>query len=514
MNIETKKEKLSINQVIARKSQDISIEGNVIIPDVKPDILKPMNTSGTVCIYKKEIMDGRVRLDGSINLYLMYFADDESNLIRTLNTSLDFTQIIDVEEAREGMTLEDEIEIKSIDCKVLNGRKINILVNTGITLTIFSNENMQIICEIENMPDVQVLNKTLEVNSLIGMGMTNVYAKENITIDNADEVAEIMKVNLAIVNKDIKISYNKILAKSDLEVKIMYLTEDNRINLATAQIPIMGFIDISNVNEENTCDLNYTIKNVLIKPNNNDTKGIYIEVQLEINCSVYEKKEINIIQDLYSPSKDLKFSKKEINAMTNKEKTKKSLKVNEQVQIHELVGHRLYDVEVISNVLSENLLNDKIVYDGNIRLKFMYEVENGSNIDISTIELPFNYTVDIKGLNKNSKINTEIIVSSQDFIIGPNGSVDCNINLEFEINTSNSVNINIIENLNIEDFNENKNYSMVIYFVKSGDTLWDIAKKFRSTVEDIAKINEIDNSNKIFIGQQLFVPKYNNKVLV
>ena len=49
---------------------------------------------------------------------------------------------------------------------------------------------------------------------------------------------------------------------------------------------------------------------------------------------------------------------------------------------------------------------------------------------------------------------------------------------------------------------------MVIYFVKQGDTLWSIAKKFKSTVEDIAKVNDIENANKISVGQRLYIPRY------
>lgn len=514
MIVETKKESLCINQVITKKSKDVTIEGNVIIPDIKPDILNAINTSGTVCIYKKEIMDGKIRLDGSVYLYIMYLPDDDINMLRTINTSLDFTQIIDVEDAREGMTLEDEIVIKNIECKVLNGRKTNIKVDTNITVTIYSNENMEIVSEVENISDMQILNSNIEVNSLVGTGSTKVYAKENISIDNIDEVAEIMKVNLAIVNKDIKISYNKVLAKADLDVKIMYLTEDNRINIVHSHIPVMGFVDISNVSDENICDVNYTIKNILLKPNNNDTKGIYVEVQLELNCFVYEKKEINVIQDLYSPSQDVRFEKKQINAMTNKRNIKEVLKINEQVQIPEIVGHRLYDVEVNPYILEQNILNDKIVYSGNLGLKFIYETENGGGADLKTIELPFSFTTEVNGINKNSDVNTNIIVSSQDFIIGQDGNIDCNINLEFEISASKTLGINIIEDLKVEEFTDENNYSMVIYFVKHGDTLWNIAKRFRSTVEDITRVNNIEDTNKILVGQQLFIPKYNNKVLV
>ena len=52
---------------------------------------------------------------------------------------------------------------------------------------------------------------------------------------------------------------------------------------------------------------------------------------------------------------------------------------------------------------------------------------------------------------------------------------------------------------------------MVIYFVKKGDTLWKIAKKFKSTIEDIARINNIEDVDKIDIGQQLYIPKYIKK---
>ena len=513
MVIDTKKEYLCINQIIGRKSEDVLVEGDVIIPDVKPDILSAINTNGTVCVYKKEIMDGKVRLDGSINLYIMYLPDNESDCVRSINTSLDFTQVIDIEEARENMTFDDDILIKSIECKVLNGRKVSIKVNMNISVKLYSNENIEIISEIENNPDMQLLNNKFEVNSMLGRGSTKVYAKENISIDNIDEVAEIMKMDLNIANKDIKISYNKVLAKADLSVKIMYLTEDNRINVAQSQIPVMGFVDIANVSEENICDTRYSIKNVVVKPNNNETHGIYIEAQIELTCSAYEKREINIIQDLYSPEKEVKFKQKEINAMTGKENIKDMTQINEQVQIAEIIGHRLYDVEVIPRIASENILNDKIVYEGNVELKFMFESEVSAMIEVKTIELPFNLNAEARGIDKKSNITTNVNVSSQDFIIGQNGNIDCRINLEFDISVSKSTTINIIDDLNIEECTNEKNYSMVIYFVKQGDTLWEIAKKFKSTVEDIVEVNGIEDANKIKIGQQLFIPKYSNKKL-
>jgi LysM repeat protein len=43
------------------------------------------------------------------------------------------------------------------------------------------------------------------------------------------------------------------------------------------------------------------------------------------------------------------------------------------------------------------------------------------------------------------------------------------------------------------------------YRVRSGDTLALIAEQFNSTVDDILKVNELDDANAIFVGQMLII---------
>ena len=46
----------------------------------------------------------------------------------------------------------------------------------------------------------------------------------------------------------------------------------------------------------------------------------------------------------------------------------------------------------------------------------------------------------------------------------------------------------------------------LIYKVKSGDSLWKIANEYKTTVDTLKKINNLDSSN-LTINQQLFIPK-------
>jgi LysM repeat protein len=50
----------------------------------------------------------------------------------------------------------------------------------------------------------------------------------------------------------------------------------------------------------------------------------------------------------------------------------------------------------------------------------------------------------------------------------------------------------------------------VIYVVRSGDTLYSIARRFGTTVQAIVQINGITNPSRIYAGQQLLIPREAN----
>lgn len=56
------------------------------------------------------------------------------------------------------------------------------------------------------------------------------------------------------------------------------------------------------------------------------------------------------------------------------------------------------------------------------------------------------------------------------------------------------------------DISTDDNYD--VYVVKSGDTLWGIASKYNTSVDKIKDINNL-NSNNLSIGQKLLVPGNN-----
>ena len=508
MVVTTTKQTLSINQVIGRKTDTIIVEEDIVVPDIKPDILSTISTSGTVCIYKKEVSTGAVKVDGCINTYIIYLADDEMGAVRSLNTTLDFSKTINMDNANEGMILESKVTLKSVECRVINGRKVSIKAIVELELKLSSNDAIEFVNEIEDIKDIQVLNSTLPLNSILGRGVTKVYAKDTIVIDGADNLNEIMKVDFNIINEETKISYNKVLVKAEAIVKIMYLTEDNRICLSSAVIPIMGFIDIQDISDENICDVSFELKNLIIKPNSVDEHSIYVEGEVEISCNVSQSKEMNIIQDLYSPSVDLAYKQKQIQAISQKKIVKDVCNIREKQFIEEIGNHKIYDAEIMPSIINKNILKDRIMYEGQLEINFIFSAENTSRVDTKNVVIPFTFNMDCAGITPSSEVETKIEITAQDFTIMPDGGIDVKIDLSFGVSLSTNQALQVIEEISVDETRNKERCSLVIYFVKPKDTLWSIAKRFRSTVADIAKINGIEDENKIDVGQQLFIPNY------
>ena len=504
MEINTTKETLNVNKVICEKKEVINIQGDMIVPDLKPDILNTITTNGIPCIYKKEIMEGKIRIDGNIMTYIMYLADGNTDNIRGLNTGLDFSETINIPELEMGMDVELIPTVKFIECRVLNGRKIAIKVTIEISMKIYSKEALEIITNVGD-EDIQILSKTIKVNSLLGNGSTKVFSKENISIPNTDNLAEILSIQIGLVDKDIKISYNKVLAKSEIEVKMAYLTEEGNICKTQTRLPLVGFIDMPNVREENICETSYMIRNVMIKPNSIEEHSVYIEMEVEISCMVYEEKEIKTIQDMYCPGKKMDFKKMMVNTITNKESKRNTCNIREKVNVSGLENGKIVDVVVNPIINKENKLNGKIIYEGEVELNFIFTDDSVVGINTKKVTVPFEQTVD--GILENCKIETNTEVNSQEFI-NQLGTVNSNLDLNFETNTYRTTSIPVINDIVVEEQEDLEDYSVIIYVAKQGDTLWKIAKRFGSTVDDIVRVNGIERPDKLNVGEKIYIPRY------
>ncbi len=485
-------EKLKINKKVVEQTKTIHVTNDIIVPDIKPDIISIVTTNGVPYIYKQENEKNRVKVDGNIDSYIVYLSVDGDT--RSIQTTLNFNDILENNDIKENSYVRYKIELETLNARVLNERKITLSATISINYTISEIQEIEIKDDfLRDIPELQKQDESLKIKSLVGINTAKASIKEDINIDNLYEIAEILKVDVEITKSEEKISYNKVLAKGEFNIDIVYMTEDSRIGNVKNMFPIMSFVDIENIKEEDITVFEYNIKNMLIKLNNKDNHSITIQIDFEIYCEVYEEKEMVILKDAYSLIKDLDILYKALDVEENKAE-EDYIEIVDSVKIEDI--KRIVSVEKRKISI---LKKDRFNIEGEVNLVLYYETTDRLGLSCKEIKLPF---------VTKSKIQENCIFELNNIDMNLNNE---NVNFSIKIliksnfNTNNS--INVIDDIKVKNDIACDDYGVVVYVVKKNDTIWKIGKTFKVTVDSLKKVNDIEDVQKINPGDKLYILK-------
>ena len=173
-----------------------------------------------------------------------------------------------------------------------------------------------------------------------------------------------------------------------------------------------------------------------------------------------------------------------------------------------------------SNVLhvGDTLLISSAESTGDAGNDTYYVVKNGDTL--WSIARKYNLSVnELKALNNLSSnvlsVGQRLIVgkdSSNDYVVSAGDTLwaiarKFNVSVDDikSLNNLSSNNLSIGMTLKIPPYSNKQNEETNVYVVKSGDSLWSIARMFNSTVDEIKSLNGL-KSNVLRIGQRLVVP--------
>ena len=122
------KNAVMINKKILTTTKVLEVSGDIIVPDIKPDIVSIINTNGIPYIYKEDVGNGRLRFDGNIDTYVIYLADNGDT--RSIQTTLSFSDSVEENLIKEGAFSKQQLVLETIEAKVLNERKIITQIST------------------------------------------------------------------------------------------------------------------------------------------------------------------------------------------------------------------------------------------------------------------------------------------------------------------------------------------------------------------------------------------------
>lgn len=490
MELQIQKEKINIKKRIGEKRKVIEIEKDIILPDNKPDIIRVQSDNSNIYINKKENMENKCKIDGGVETRVSYLTGEGKS--RVLKIEETFTEIFEIQGLTENSYTNETIAIKSSNITILNERKIHYKIEIVCVVKASTREEIEFISQIGQENNLQTLTQKQTISTFIAHSESKVSIKENVEIGDTQENIEVIKFNYEIRNVEKKTSYNKVLIKTDCMLKFLYQVESGKIFSTQKEVPLMGFLDVENVEEGNDINIEFMTKNLNISED--DTKrGINIEMELNISGDVCQNRNIELLSDLYDLNCRTDFTKQKVLIDCCNRNPIQSNTVEQKNVIEDI--NQIYDSQY------QILGIEKKAQTLEINIKAVYIYSSFENENVNKREETFKIQL---RLEKDIEEMTVRIADSRTNIL-PDSSV--NTGLDIEIFDNSLEEVDLINEININEEENDDGYSMIIYFVKPGDTLWTIAKRFRSTMAEITRINEIENENRINVGDKLYIPR-------
>lgn len=519
MPFKTDCEEILLNKKAAEELSQVLLEGDVIVPDISPDISEILRIGGDVYITDYTISDDRINFKGRLDLTILYYSKKSETPVHSMSSSLNFEDYISLDNYNNVSNVNFKTKIEHLEHSLINDRKVNIKSVISVIASIFEEKELNIIKDISDCPSIQLKKGTICANNALGNKKDRFVIKEEVPIPSSfPNIGEILCTDIIISDKESRVNEDRVNLKGILNMKILYSGEnsENAIEFIESEIPFNGFIDLKGAHEGMIVSSNLKVADKYIKvipDEDGEPRIIDAEITLNADINASENIDTALVEDVYDLVSPLKVTKENVTypVFIGKNKTLTSLKETIVLDQKYPDALKVCCVWADVSVNSVEAVNDIINIYGTVDIQIMYMAKSDEEpIKVYQDAIPFDQQIEIKGLYPGMAADVDCSLENISFSLLSEREIDLRITISFESFAFKNIICEIITNVEVDDENQNtcsNLASMVIYVVKKGDTLWKIAKRFNTTVADIASINNIPNPDKIDIGQKLLILK-------
>lgn len=513
------REKIILNNKAGNETSQILIEGDIIVPDIKPDIEHILRVCGNIVIDDVKTEDGRISFKGSINIGVLYQAKKSDKLIHSMTSSIPIDDIMNIEGVTKDSTVNLTTMLEHLENKLINDRKISVKAVITADANIENEAMCDVIKDIDANPAIQTKKGSMKVNNTIENKKDRFVIKEELALSGGKpNIRELLQSDIMICDKEIKVMEGKVWVKGKICMSTLYIGDNDEsiIELMEHEVPFNGYIEAKNAMPDMIANvkLNVETQEVHVMPDDDGEDRVFdTEIVVGADMKVMNSEEVEIVEDAYSISKPIEITREKIQypQFVGKNNTESSVK--EVITIDGVYPDMMQVEKVWGTVALDDveLIQDKLVAEGVINLEILYIAKDDkSPVDVITHSVPFKQEIEVKGARDDMSVDVEVEIENISFNMLSEREVEIRVALDFDVFVTKEVNGEIITEMVMSDNGAEMlkpTASVIIYVIQKGDTLWNIAKKYNTTVEDLTILNEIENPDKIYAGQKLLILK-------
>lgn len=507
MTIELIKDILKVQEIRGQKETQALVETECYLNPSKPKIEKILWTDAQVEIMSSKVIRDRLIVSGVVKFKTVY-KGEETGSIYTIDANEDFKEEIEMPGITEDMSATVKTNVEHVEEEILDERKISLKALVNILGKVEEINTLEIIKGIEQKEDLQTLSETVKYKEILGRETSYAIVKETIEIDkDKPSIEEILKINIKAYENESTVVDGRIIVSGTANVRIIYFGE-NQISTVERDLPFSHFLDLQEAVEGAQGDL--TIEVVeggfeVLENENGEYKAIDLEIKLKVSGAAYTENEKSLIVDAYSTREKINIETKEVNLVENI----KSI-IHKETVYKDLTDYsikEIYDITGYPVILDTKIVEEGVNIEGILSVHAIYLDESG---DVNTLveEVPYNFYFPVNNISTNSNVEIDLNLESIK-INSYNDAYSIEGVVRHKINVNRNRILKVINEISEtgELIDKKNRPSITIYIVQRDDTLWDIAKRYNTTVDEILSANENINPNNMMPGEKIIIEK-------
>lgn len=518
MTTESIKDSFKMLQMTEKETTQILLEEDILVPDIKPDLSNIVSIEGKVKIIDKDIANGKVKCTGKMDLKILYVPVENRGdyPLVPMDAVVDFRNELDYL-VSDKSDVEMNVNVEHMDYSIVNERKLKIKAVANITAKSYQALNMDLVSKNEN-EEMQFLTNQIHYTDILERKKAAIDIKEELSIkEGMPEIGQILNWDINIFENQKQIINDRAVINATVQYNILYLSDEVEPTpvLFRDVSEFTQFIDIKNVEGNVDSKVNFTLNysNISLKQDVEENATLLeADIDIQTDLEVTQLKEQEILIDAYHPQKEIEVEKDSIKPKRLCGKGAAEIPIREIITLPDMSPDAARVVDINAKVIETDsyVENEKDIAEGVLVITVLYQSnEESKGIVGFKEEIPFRHAIEMQGLKDNCEMERDIIMKKIDFELMNSKQIEINADVYMKSIAYAKETYEALTKVVVLDevVSVESDPSIIVYIIKKDDNLWKIAKKYRTTIEEIKTINNIADEQEVRSGEKLILLK-------
>lgn len=496
MKFSTETKTLGFCETNYESTAEQAVEAELILPDYCPEIKRILKCSVCTDIISVQNSSGRVTAQGNASVRLIYVGENDRT--SAYEQTVPVQKTVESDKLLSGCTVCVKVITDYVNCRALNSRKVDVRAMLTFIFRSLKKREETVMTKAQDA-GIMTLSQDYGFSDLKAVAEKSFNLSEVIELGNDKSViGRILDSSAYILIKEKKIINNKILIKGESYIKIHYLSEnDSSVCCAEHSIPVSQIVEVEGIGE--TCDsfLNVSITACEAVPkvdSKGETKLIDLSIRASALILAFESSPVTLISDAYStdcPTRNSTKSIEMLNVNTDFDSVFTNKVVLESIGVSVDCIHAVWCNDI---KYGYSLKNGKCLFSGTYQATIIF-VDSDKQQGVIQKPVDFEFTVDLKEDCERISCYSSIQLTGCSCSV----SGESKIELRAEITASGKIlSSKIVKYVSDIELLEGKsddrdNCALTVYFCDKNEKVWNIAKKYRTTVDAVMAENALDS---------------------